>query len=196
MVGAPPRGSNFRKHTSGNPVQRALLARFHATVGDLVGQALHMQAGCLRSRDVLDVGCGEGFVARALDLPMIGLDYRSEARPAVLGDAAHLPVRDKAIRVVMCLEVLEHLPEPWVAIEELKRVCSGYLILSVPDQPWFSLANFMRGKNLMRLGEDSEHLWHWRGGTFLRLLGERCEVVRAVRSFPWVIALAKASWGP
>lgn len=141
---------------------------------------------------VLDVGCGEGFVARALGLPAIGLDKRRDAFLTMQGDALALPIRDKAVPVVLCLEVLEHLPEPWLALEELKRVCSGYLILSVPDQPWFSIGNFMRGKNLSRLGEDPEHLWHWRGETFLRLLQERCEVVRAVRSFPWVIALAKA----
>lgn len=192
MIGAPPRSSNFRKHTSGNPVQRALLARFHAQVGELVGEVFHIQAGCPRSQDVLEVGCGEGFVARALDLPTIGLDRRPEARPAVLADAARLPIRDKAVPIVLCLEVLEHLPEPWIALEEMRRVCSGHLILSVPDQPWFSLGNFLRGKNLSRFGEDPEHLWHWRGETFLRLLRERCEVVQTVRSFPWVIALAKA----
>jgi len=30
---------------------------------------------------------------------------------------------------------------------ELERVSDGYLLLSVPNQPFFALANFLRGKN-------------------------------------------------
>ena len=107
-------------------------------------------------------------------------------------DALRLPFRDGAFPVVLCLEVLEHLPDPWTALEEMRRASSGYLVLSVPDQPWYSAADYLRGQNLKRLGEDPEHLWHWRGETFVRQLAQRCRLLRVERSLPWVIALAEA----
>ena len=146
---------------------------------------------------VLDVGCGEGFVARflaaRLQIRVVGLDIRRDALPDLVGAAEHLPLRDGVAPVVICLEVLEHLQNPWDTLEELLRVSSGYVILSVPDQPFFAMANLVRGKNLRRFGEDEEHLWHWRSETFLGFLGKRCHIARSVRSFPWVLALAKGS---
>ena len=47
--------SNFRKHTSDNPIQRRLIDRFHQRItGIVTGYA---------PSTLLDAGCGEGFVA-------------------------------------------------------------------------------------------------------------------------------------
>src|SRR5687767_4395934 len=48
--------SNYRKHTAANPLQRALIDRFHRKiVAEIVA---------LQPESFLDAGCGEGFVAR------------------------------------------------------------------------------------------------------------------------------------
>jgi SAM-dependent methyltransferase len=215
---APAASRNSRKHTNSNPLQRWLIRRFHARVAALVAEALARSSGSM----VLDVGCGEGHAAAAIGTFLPGVrvtgvdwsrrallsatgadphpsplppgrgDFGCDELARVQGNAVQLPFRDRAVPVVMCLEVLEHLPDPWAALEEMRRASSGYLVLSVPDQPWFSAANFLRGNNLARLGEDPEHLWHWRGDTFVRQLKQRCRVLRIERSFPWVIALAEA----
>jgi 2-polyprenyl-3-methyl-5-hydroxy-6-metoxy-1,4-benzoquinol methylase len=49
--------SNYRKHTAANPLQRALIDRFHRRI---IAEVL-----ALSPRTFLDAGCGEGFVARS-----------------------------------------------------------------------------------------------------------------------------------
>jgi trans-aconitate methyltransferase len=49
--------TNYRKHTSGNRLQRRLIDRFHARLTAIV-KGLHPET-------ILDVGCGEGFVAES-----------------------------------------------------------------------------------------------------------------------------------
>ncbi len=46
----------------------------------------------------------------------------------------HLPFDDDSFDVVTCMEVLEHLPEPIFepGIAELRRVCRGQLLMTVP----------------------------------------------------------------
>ena len=78
-------------------------------------------------------------------------------------------------------------------MRELLRVPRGSLIVSVPDQPWFALANLARAKNLTTLGDDPEHVNHWRGGTFVRLLAGHAQLTTVVRSFPWVIAVCRGA---
>lgn len=44
---------NYRKHTSGNPVQQYLIERFY--------KVLLQEVKKLKPNSILDVGCGEGF---------------------------------------------------------------------------------------------------------------------------------------
>lgn len=195
---------NYRKHTSGNLVQHWLLRRFQSRVAHLVAQGLH---GCdVAAPRILDVGCGEGFTLAFLQERFRGLsfwgvdisgdaleDARRRCPEAVLiqGDAQALPFAAGSFHLVLCLEVLEHLPQPWRAVEELKRVSSGTLLVSVPHQPFFAAANLLRGKNLRTLGDDPEHLHRWTGGRFLSLLGEKAKVRQVQHSFPWLMVLAQ-----
>ena len=47
------------------------------------------------------------------------------------------------------------------ALKELVRVSNKYLVISVPNEPLFMLAQLLRGKNWSRLGNDIEHINHW-----------------------------------
>lgn len=206
----PNTSRNLQKHTNPNPLHRWLLRRFHRKIELLLQDALaHLPPTTENSGPaplVLDAGCGEGFVATYLaqrlpDLPLLGTDSQREAvvfaktqtPPSarwIVGDVSALPLKDESVPVVLCIEVLEHLEDPWAVVEELRRVCSGLLILSVPSQPFFALANLARGKNLRTLGDDPEHVSHWTARTFLRLLDKRVKVTRVAYAFPWVIAVA------
>jgi len=83
-------------------------------------------ADCLTP--VLDVGCGEGELARHLPAgAWVGLDSSSAMlaaapRPAVIGDATALPFADASFGSVALLYVLYHLPEPADALAEAHRV--------------------------------------------------------------------------
>ncbi len=95
----------------------------------------------------LDVGCGAGqflnMVARAGRFESVtGIDKArfkkyTEFEPDVSksdGDIGSLQFDDDSFDVVTCMEVLEHVPDEVFlgGIEELRRVCRGQLIMSVP----------------------------------------------------------------
>lgn len=194
---------NYQKYANPNPLQRWLLGRFQHRVADLVALSTG-QIGVTSC--VLDVGCGEGYVLEYLrgKLPHIrlwGVDLDQEALKLARvrntdtalyrGDVLNLPFADGSFDLVLCLEVLEHLESPWLAVDELARVSSRDILVSVPNQPFFSLANFLRGKNWPTWGDDPEHVQRWWGRSFISLMGERISIRRVVYSFPWVIVLGR-----
>ncbi|MFN8592480.1 MAG: methyltransferase domain-containing protein [Thermomicrobiales bacterium] len=194
--------SNYRKHTAVNPLQRALIDRFHRRI---VGEIT-----ALAPEAVLDAGCGEGFVARLVLDAMPGADLTgcdvSEAALAVarescpeahfvIGSVGQLPFPDASFDIACCFEVMEHLPGdlPRRALSELARVARRAVVLSVPHEPFFSLANAARGKNLdiRPRGSDPDHRQFWSRQAFGALVGEQFRVRALYGSFPWTICVAE-----
>jgi SAM-dependent methyltransferase len=62
----------------------------------------------------------------------IALDIRRGPGVQVIGDAQALGIADASVDLVLCTEVLEHLPEPQKAIDEFERVLKpgGTLLLT------------------------------------------------------------------
>ena len=98
-------------------------------------------------RNVLDVGAGAGQFANMLAasgkfdsvtaLDRIRFNKYSEFYPGLCrrdANIVELPFDDDEFDVVICMEVLEHVPEQVLepGIAELRRVCRGQLIMSVP----------------------------------------------------------------
>ncbi len=193
------RYGNLQKYQSGNPLQRTLIARFLSTVGNLMES--------LPVRSLLDVGCAEGFILNYLlqrrdsDLLAQGVDIDEAAiaRGRVLhpslsfqvADIYHLPFAETSFDLVLCLEVLEHLTAPEQALGELRRVARHFCLLSVPHEPFFRLANLLRGKNICCLGSDIDHLHNWSKGDFLRLVQPYLDIAAVKTSFPWLIVLGQ-----
>lgn len=97
---------------------------------------------------VLDAGCGIGYGAAILagaGTTVTGIDASAEAVatarrecPAgrfVVGDVLRLPFRDGGFDAAVCLEVIEHVPDPALLVAELARVLrpGGVLFLSTPN---------------------------------------------------------------
>lgn len=189
---------NFRKHTSGNPLQQFLIRRFNKALLDAV-RAGHPET-------VLDAGCGEGFILENIRsegiVPVIeGIDIREEAlatgrilHPSLTlryGSIYSLPYPDKSFDTVICSEVLEHLERPKDALSELARVARKGCVISVPNEPLFRIANLLRGKNVSRWGNDIEHIQHWSPRGIGRLVSDYF-VVRAIRTpFPWTLIVGE-----
>lgn len=99
--------------------------------------------GYLEGRDgILDIGCGSSRII--LDLPAaVGMDIlqnklrwlRSRHRLLVRGSCERLPFRDGSFAVVICSEVIEHVPDAPEILTEMWRILQpgGILILGTPD---------------------------------------------------------------
>jgi len=109
---------------------------------------LKMVSSIARRGDlVLDVGCGDGYYLyhlHKMGYQSVGLDLsrkrvlRARERvksSLIVGDAAKLPFKPEVFDVIICLEVLEHLPKPKKAVEEIHQIlkCDKYAIFSVPS---------------------------------------------------------------
>lgn len=104
-------------------------------------------------RDVLEVGCGEGYgtalLARSART-VTGLDYDAltvthaasrypDAR-FLRGNLAALPVRDAAVDVLATLQVIEHVWDHPQFVRECRRVLrpDGLLLVTTPNRLTFS----------------------------------------------------------
>lgn len=190
---------NRQKHLNPNPLQRFLLERFHQHISRLVRQT--------QVTRLLDAGCGEGFVMQHLQqdfeiIKTIGGDFSADAlawgranvkhgMPLANLDVHRLPFPDNSFPLVICLEVLEHLPDSTVGLRELARVSSEYVLLSVPHEPFFRGANFIRGKHVAAFGNDPEHLHNYSGAGFRRMVSRVTDIIWHGYSFPWQIALTR-----
>jgi SAM-dependent methyltransferase len=185
---------NKQKHESKNPIQRALIDRFHGQLASVIR--------ALGPEDMLDVGCGEGYALSALHAegircPMSGIDLSAQAIadaklrvPSAsfsVENALDLARDGRKYDLVMMTEVLEHIPEPARMLPVLEQIAKRYVVLSVPWEPFFRGLNFMRGKHVLALGNDPEHVNHWGREAFLRFVGERFEVKHAPFVFPWTL---------
>ncbi|MDT8382978.1 MAG: class I SAM-dependent methyltransferase [Gammaproteobacteria bacterium] len=91
---------------------------------------------------ILDIGCGRQPLRKyiktscdyySLDYPMTGKKLYA-ARPDVFGDAHKLPFANGSFDTIVMLEVLEHLTDPYFALQEARRIVSpgGCIIISTP----------------------------------------------------------------
>jgi 2-polyprenyl-3-methyl-5-hydroxy-6-metoxy-1,4-benzoquinol methylase len=190
---------NYRKHNPKNPLQRFLIDHFF---DEFIKTIKFTQID-----SVLDVGCGEGFTMNRMKKAKIGktregIEYfetpiaiAKEMYPDLKikqGDIYDLPYKANSFDLVVCTEVMEHLENPKKALRELVRVSRKYILISVPNEPWFMTSNFLRGKNWKRWGNDIEHIQHWRSGEFVKFVNIRgVKVVEKKRPFPWTVVLLK-----
>lgn len=90
---------------------------------------------------VLEIGNGRA-IRRGRFTPPVGatvsswkfLDRRAEVSPDLLADVTEMPVPSESIDTVVCLEVLEYVPDYLKAFREIHRVLkpNGGLVLSIP----------------------------------------------------------------
>ena len=98
------------------------------------------------SPTVFDIGCGnKPYADLFTGWHHVGINPSVEdASPDVVGDAMCLPFADASADMILCTQVLEHVPRPWDLMSECRRVLKpgGFLVLSAPfywplhEEPW------------------------------------------------------------
>lgn len=129
--------------------------------GQLIEAEHHVRyrhaAQLVKDRRVLDAGCGVGWgsalLAEAGAATVTGLDIdaaalsdarrRTDAATFVRGDLADLPFADDCFDVVVCYEAIEHVAQPLVVLDELRRVLApdGVLTVSSPNPAVYPAGN-------------------------------------------------------
>ncbi len=191
--------SNLRKYESKNPFKRMALDKFYQALLELP----------FKAENVLNAGCGEGFGAGRMQeanpkLNIWGVDLSypalltaqeiSAGMETVQADVTCLPFPQNCFDMVVSLEVLEHLPEPELAIQNYRQLSNQYLLLSVPNEPIFRTLRMLEGNDLLQWGDHPEHINHWNFISFARFLkmnGLRVISRKVPFPFTWVIVLCE-----
>ena len=104
---------------------------------------------------ILDIGCMDDYLSKKLSskFDYFGFDDNllcKENNKIKKGKVENF-IKNKKYDIVLCTEVLEHLDNPVETIEKLKKLTKRYILISVPNEPFFSIMRFFV--------PAKEHLW-------------------------------------
>lgn len=108
----------------------------------------------------------------------------------IVGSILEIPFDDNYFDIVLCTEVIEHTPDPKIAVAELARVVKkgGILIITVPNIIWhpaITIANFLK----LRPYEGYENWVGWNDiKKWLTERGFRIESMKGVHLFPFSLS--------
>lgn len=100
---------------------------------------------CPSGRPVLDVGCGRGEFLRAMQkrgFAGVGVDLGRDCPEGMegrylVGRTEALPMADNSFDTVVCAHVLEHIPDVFSAMDELRRVARRQVVIVLPvERPY------------------------------------------------------------
>lgn len=184
------------KYQSTNPISKYLVSNFVSKIISLAKET--------GLRDAHEVGCGEGQISGLLannGLKVRGCDISEESLAVARIEAARhgleipfkkhsiydLNIDDDAADLVLCCEVLEHLPDPELALRNLVLITREKLIVSVPREPIWHLMNMARGRYWTALGNTPGHFNHWSTGQFVNFVDKYIHVDKVLTPLPWTI---------
>ncbi len=194
-------GNFYDKYNSKNPVVKILMQGFFKNLNSLVNRT--------QAKDIHEVGCGEGYwisewasrglKTRGSDFSRIAIDLARNNLESLNLDIEGLKVKQiydlepavDSATLVVCCEVLEHLDEPIKALEVLRSIAKPYLIISVPDEPLWSILNMLRGKYWSAFGNTPGHIQKWSKKEFITLVGRYFEIIDIRSPLPWTMLLCK-----
>jgi 2-polyprenyl-3-methyl-5-hydroxy-6-metoxy-1,4-benzoquinol methylase len=105
-------------------------------------QFLEARGALGRGSNVLDAGCGcrthldtNGAVVVGIDISEGQLSRHPKLNQRIQGDIQTYPLGSQSFDLVVCWDVLEHLPRPEIALRNLLKALreGGYLVLAAPN---------------------------------------------------------------
>jgi ubiquinone/menaquinone biosynthesis C-methylase UbiE len=154
---------------------------------------------------ILDVGCGTGYITDVIqknvdanivccDLDPTRLSFAKTQfkLETILADVKYLPFKKSSFDTVIATEIIEHVSNNDDAIIEIDRVSAKNIVITVPNDPLFMLANFLRGKNIRSFGNPPDHINHFNKKTLKMFLSEHfLKIEVSKNAFFWLIANIK-----
>lgn len=94
-------------------------------------------------------------------------------------DFIHDSFKNENYELVMCMQTLEHIEDQYLIpfVDRLFSVSNKSVLVSVPREPFWCLANLIRFKYWSRLGNSPHHIQHWSKISFIKLIQQRVELV-------------------
>jgi ubiquinone/menaquinone biosynthesis C-methylase UbiE len=195
---AGPIGNTYDKYASQNPIEKRLLEGFFAKLDTLLPTNLAKPAR------ILEVGVGEGKVATRLaarypNASITGLDLPDDDLRAhwstsnltgLFASAEQIPFPDNTFDLVLAIEMLEHVKRPGHVLAEIERVANGPVVLTVPWEPVWRMANMARGAYLKDFGNTPGHINHWTKRAFTNAVRKHFSVGSSSIAFPWTLVSA------
>lgn len=188
------------KYNNSNPLAQFLLNQFFSIIKRIID--------ILEPSDkLLEVGCGAGASSRRI-LGMLNgqefevSDYDKRLVKKLIKTGFPIKVTresvlelthrsDDSFDCVFVLEVLEHIEDYRRALSELFRVSKKYVVISVPNEPLWSILNIVRGKYIQEFGNTPSHLHRWSVNSLRKLISEYGTVTIVYTPMPWIVILAK-----
>jgi len=192
-------GNYYNKYDSKNPIVRTLMKKYFKDLDSLILPIKHEIA------TALEIGCGEGYVSKHiqdLGINIEGADISERIiqvarilHPSVefkTQSIYDLDASKKKYDIIFVNQVFEHLEAPEAALLQIQKSTSKFLFFSVPNEPFFRIANLMRLHYLSDFGNPPGHINHWSKKRFQRLLESyKLDIITISISTLWILALCK-----
>ncbi|PKM76541.1 MAG: methyltransferase type 11 [Firmicutes bacterium HGW-Firmicutes-15] len=190
-------GLSYYKYHTNNVIYNRLVRSFKNDMKELLNSIVFKR--------VLEAGCGEGKITDHINTcyPQLelleGFDINSDLIQTTQDLLTNIsfkvasiyepPYPPDSFDLVVCCEVLEHLEKPEIALNQIFNISSKYILLSVPNEPIWSIANMIRGKYIKSFGNTPGHINRWSVNSFLTLVEDYGHIIGIRKPFPWTMVL-------
>lgn len=157
----------------------------------------------------IDIWCGKWFITNYIQKYIdtngwgLGIDISPEKihfsqnifpdTKYMLQDTQSIEKNGDIFDLVVCTEVLEHLDHPEDMLTVCKNLSTKYVLISVPSEPYFSMASLITWKNISRRGTTPDHKKKYNKKSLSRFLHMHLswrEITVSTRWF-WLLAYCK-----
>lgn len=195
-----PEGNYYDKYNTHNKIEQLLMKQFFKNTEICLNKSEKQISS------ILEAGCGEGHFTNflqkvfttsridAFDVSSVVIEQANLKYGNInfhKGSIYSIESKDAQYDLVVASEVLEHLESPEKALNELLRVSSGYVLITVPHEPIWRILNLCRLKYIKRMGNTPGHIQHWSKRSIKNLIKSHKtgRIVEVRSSLPWIIVL-------